>query len=58
MPELRKLGTAAVIVMAAVPVLAGGKGVYGDVPDAKHAWAVHDWNRPDMAEEGQARVRE
>ena len=21
-------------------------GVYGDVPDAKHAWAVHDWNRP------------
>lgn len=21
-------------------------GVYGDTPDAKHAWAVHDWNRP------------
>ena len=21
-------------------------GVYGDVPDAKHAWAVHDRNRP------------
>ncbi len=21
-------------------------GVYGDVPDAKHAWAVHDKNRP------------
>jgi len=20
--------------------------VYGDAPDAKHAWAVHDWNRP------------
>lgn len=20
--------------------------LYGDVPDAKHAWAVHDWNRP------------
>ena len=32
--------------MAAVSALAGGKGVYGDVPDAKHAWAVHDWNRP------------
>lgn len=21
-------------------------GLYGDTPDAKHAWAVHDWNRP------------
>jgi len=21
-------------------------GIYGDLPDAKHAWAVHDWNRP------------
>lgn len=21
-------------------------GIYGDTPDAKHAWAVHDWNRP------------
>ena len=21
-------------------------GIYGDVPDAKHAWAVHDRNRP------------
>lgn len=20
--------------------------LYGDTPDAKHAWAVHDWNRP------------
>ena len=20
--------------------------IYGDLPDAKHAWAVHDWNRP------------
>ena len=20
--------------------------VYGDTPDSKHAWAVHDWNRP------------
>ncbi len=30
-------------------VLAAGTamaGVYGDVPDAKHAWAVHDRNRP------------
>jgi hypothetical protein len=21
-------------------------GIYGDTPDAKHAWAVHDRNRP------------
>ena len=37
------------VVCAAVSAgaaLAAGKGVYGDVPDAKHAWAVHDWNRP------------
>ena len=24
-------------------------GVYGDIPDAKHAWAVHDFNRPKPA---------
>jgi len=30
-------------VAAPVAVLAG---LYGDTPDAKHAWAVHDWNRP------------
>ena len=39
--------------LAAVGMLTAGSGfaagrqrVYGDVPDAKHAWAVHDWNRP------------
>ena len=31
-------------VMADCALAAGG--VYGDTPDAKHAWAVHDWNRP------------
>ena len=31
------------IVLASGIVLAG---VYGDVPDARHAWAVHDRNRP------------
>ena len=30
-------------VCLAAPVLAN---VYGDVPDAKHAWSVHDRNRP------------
>lgn len=31
------VGTAATAVMA---------GLYGDTPDAKHAWSVHDMNRP------------
>lgn len=32
---------------AVAPVMAfAGPGVYGDTPDAKHAWSVHDWNRP------------
>ena len=31
---------------AVIGARAGAQGVYGDVPDAKHAWAVHDWNRP------------
>ena len=36
--------------LAAAPVLAfAGSGLYGDAPDAKHAWAVHDWNRPKPA---------
>ena len=32
----------------AAPVVALA-GLYGDTPDAKHAWAVHDWNRPKPA---------
>ena len=35
------VSTAAVILVAA--------GLYGDAPDAKHAWAVHDWTRPKPA---------
>ena len=31
--------------LAALPAVALA-GVYGDTPDAKHAWAVHDENRP------------
>ena len=36
------------LVITAVAMTAGVAmaGVYGDTPDAKHAWAVHDWNRP------------
>ena len=32
-----------IVSLAAAPLLAG---LYGDTPDAKHAWAVHDRNRP------------
>ena len=34
--------------LLASPVLAFA-GLYGDTPDAKHAWAVHDMNRPKPA---------
>ena len=40
---MKQLLVASVAVVAANCALAG---VYGDTPDAKHAWAVHDWNRP------------
>ena len=40
---MRKFTVAGVAAVAAGSLFAG---VYGDVPDAKHAWAVHDWNRP------------
>ena len=33
----------AAAVCVAAPIFAG---VYGDLPDAKHAWSVHDKNRP------------
>ena len=32
-----------VVLCAAVPAFAK---LYGDLPDAQHAWAVHDWVRP------------
>lgn len=32
-----------ICVMRAMTSVAG---LYGDTPDLKHAWAVHDWNRP------------
>ena len=39
----------AALSFAAFPAPAGERGIfglYGDTPDAKHAWAVHDFNRP------------
>ena len=40
---MKKTTIAGIASLAAAPLLAG---LYGDTPDAKHAWAVHDWNRP------------
>jgi hypothetical protein len=35
---------AAIAVVSPLGVIAAG--LYGDTPDKKHAWSVHDWNRP------------
>jgi hypothetical protein len=34
------------MILCGMSALAGMAGLYGDTPDAKHAWAVHDGNRP------------
>ena len=37
------------LTVAGAAMIAAGSafaGLYGDTPDAKHAWAVHDYNRP------------
>jgi hypothetical protein len=36
----------AALAAGAAAVTTVWAGLYGDTPDAKHAWAVHDWNRP------------
>ena len=46
---MKKMVGMLALTAAASSVVAGGTGVYGDIPDAKHAWAVHDWNRPKPA---------
>ena len=43
---MRKTALSAVAAVTVAPVFAG---LYGDTPDAKHAWGVHDWNRPKPA---------
>ena len=40
---MKKLIFASAVAMVAASASAG---LYGDTPDAKHAWAVHDHNRP------------
>ena len=39
-----KVAVAAMAVCTAAPAVFAG--LYGDTPDAKHAWSVHDMNRP------------
>jgi len=34
------------LAAAGCAALNGFAGLYGDIPDARHAWAVHDMNRP------------
>ena len=40
---MKKMMMAAAVAALATPAFAA---LYGDTPDAKHAWSVHDWNRP------------
>ena len=42
---MKKLMIAAVVAGISAVTFAG-PGLYGDTPDAKHAWSVHDWRRP------------
>ena len=45
----KKLLACAALSCAALSCAAGERGIfglYGDTPDAKHAWAIHDFNRP------------
>ncbi len=43
MKQVKRVMAAMAASTAATAALAG---LYGDTPDAKHAWAVHDMNRP------------
>ena len=43
MKQMKRLAVTLAAGTAAATVFAG---LYGDTPDAKHAWAVHDANRP------------
>ena len=43
---MKKLFIATAVAGISASLFAAGHGLYGDTPDAKHAWAVHDWNRP------------
>ena len=45
----KTLLASAALSLAVLTATAGERGIfglYGDTPDAKHAWAIHDFNRP------------
>ena len=46
MKQVESMVAALAVGLAASAAMAG---LYGDTPDAKHAWAVHDMNRPHPA---------
>ncbi len=43
---MKQVKRAVAALAAAMAVSAVFAGLYGDTPDARHAWAVHDLNRP------------
>ena len=43
---MKQLGIMAVASAAGTMTLSVFAGLYGDTPDARHAWGVHDMNRP------------
>jgi hypothetical protein len=46
---MKKCFSLAMLLAACSPFSGMAAGLYGDTPDARHAWAVHDWNRPKPA---------
>jgi len=46
---MRQIKTLAAGMAAGLAASTLFAGLYGDTPDAKHAWAVHDMNRPNPA---------
>ena len=43
---MRQMRLAMAALAAGTSAVSALAGLYGDTPDAKHAWAVHDMNRP------------
>jgi len=46
---MKQVKTIMAAVAAGTAAATASAGLYGDTPDAKHAWAVHDMNRPQPA---------
>lgn len=43
---MKRMPFSILVTIIACEAWASEQGIYGDIPDDKHAWAVHDWNRP------------